>query len=340
MVSNTLIIALIWASVLTCSYVMTSQVLSYARRRGIQDVPNERSSHSIPTPRGGGLAIVLAASLGWSVLTVLGWLDHSAWVVLVLGGGLVAGIGWLDDHRPLSARVRLGVQLASAVGVVAILLGRLELLSVIAVLYLVWMTNLYNFMDGIDGIAGGQCASVAAVLALYVGVSGDWQLSAAYGVLAAAALGFLRFNWHPARIFMGDVGSGFLGFVFGTLSLCQDSAANSRLEAMLPVVSIIAMGAFIVDSGVTLGRRLLRGEKVWLAHREHAYQKAARAGKSHTRVSWSVVLINFLWLGPWVMLTFARPDWTWRIAVISLLPLVVLTLKYRAGTADELPEKR
>jgi len=196
------------------------------------------------------------------------------------------------------------------------------------------MTNLYNFMDGIDGLAAGEAVTVASVLALVCAASGLGGLAAAYAALAASSLGFLTFNWSPARIFMGDVGSGFLGFAFGALSLMAERDVDRTRWSLPVLVSILLLGVFIVDSGVTLVRRAVRKCRLSEAHRDHAYQKVVRAGGRHSRVSGGVLALNLLWLTPCALCAWVFPSWGPAILSLGWLPLFLLAIRLRAGAQE------
>jgi Fuc2NAc and GlcNAc transferase len=190
---------------------------------------------------------------------------------------------------------------------------------------LVWLLNLYNFMDGIDAIAGAEAVCVA-LGALLLGGAATWLL------LAAAAGGFLLLNWPPARIFMGDVGSGFLGFALGVLAV--DAAA---WELVPLASSAILLGVFLVDATVTLVHRWLRGERLAQAHRSHAYQHAARRLGGHRPVVLAVVALNLVWLLPWAWAAKAWPAWSMAAVAAALGPLVLLAWGLGAGTVEGRP---
>jgi Fuc2NAc and GlcNAc transferase len=276
------------------STILSGLILRYARRTRLLDVPNPRSSHRVPTPRGGGLAIVVVTSVALAAVAGLGRLDRDT--ALAIGGGLpVALVGWLDDRHGVRAGTRALVQLLCAgwtlwwlgAGEVARLSGG-GLGGVLAVslglVGIVWLTNLYNFMDGIDGIAGGQAAVTGAVMAYALSRGGQSGLAQLAAVVAGASLGFLRWNRPPARLFMGDVGSGFLGFFFGAIAAAGARDGSVPLLAWLPPFAV-----FLVDATVTLLRRIARGDPWYAAHRSHAYQRAVQAGLSHGTVSAVVV---------------------------------------------------
>lgn len=321
------------------SSVLTGLMRRYALSRQLLDRPNERSSHSVPIPRGGGVAIV-GAFLGG--LLLMGEGASFAVTVALFGAGIgVAVVGFVDDHGHIAARWRLLAHFSCAAWILywsgvprlelmgsAVDLGALG--AVLAALYLVWMLNLYNFMDGIDGIAGVEALIVGAGGTAVYWLAGlpptsDVGLPA---LLAAAALGFLVWNFPPAKIFMGDAGSGFLGLMLGALSL--------QAAVVRPVLLwcwLVLLGVFIVDATVTLIRRLLHGERVYEAHRSHAYQHATREFGAHRPVTIAVAAINIFWLLPWAaVIATGRVDGVTGL-IIAYIPLLVLAWRFRAGMA-------
>ena len=325
--------------------IATGIMRRYALQRDLIDVPNSRSSHSAPTPRGGGVAIV-AAFLG-AVLAIgmSGQLPVGLVMALFVGGGAVAVVGFLDDRRALRAGVRFAVHLGAALLTVYLLGGISEsglapwgmhgvwAGAVIAILALVWATNLFNFMDGIDGIAAAETVFMACAGAwINVSHGGDFGLTGAMLCLAAASLGFLRWNWPPARIFMGDVGSGFIGFALVSLGL----AANRGGGTVPFEVWGILGGVFLVDATVTLVRRIARGERWFEAHRLHAYQHLARRWNSHLPVTTSVLVINVVWLLPWALAAASFPARAPMFLAAALVPLAALFLACGAGARERL----
>jgi Fuc2NAc and GlcNAc transferase len=315
----------------------------YAIARSVLDVPNDRSSHTRPTPRGGGVAIVVAFLAGVLTLTGFHLLDARVATALVGAGALIALVGFLDDHRHIPARWRLLAHFGAASWVL-VWLGGLPRISalgvsfdlgwtgnVLAAVALVWLLNLYNFMDGIDGIAGVEAITVCVgAVALYLtssAPSSDWALPA---VLAAAALGFLVWNFPPAKIFMGDAGSGFLGLMLGALAIHGATFNAAWLWSW-----IILLGVFVVDATVTLVRRLVRRERVHQAHRSHAYQHAALRAGAHRPVTLAVGAVNLFWLVPLALLVgTGRLDGLVGTA-IAYAPLIWLTRRFDAGAAED-----
>ena len=325
------------------SALATGAVRAYALRRSLLDIPNSRSSHAAPLPRGGGIAIVLAFFLGALALSCLGIIDSAFSRALVGSTVGVALVGFLDDHRSLPTSVRFFVQLASAVFLVALIGGvpAANLANwglhgtlagvVIAVLVVVWSTNLFNFMDGIDGIAGSEAIFVAASAGfLNYCAGGNFGLTAVMICIAAATAGFLVWNWPPAKIFMGDVGSGFLGFVLAALGLAASRQGTLQLE----VLGILG-GVFLVDSTITLLRRLFRGERISQAHRTHAYQHLARRFRSHQVVTLGLWAVNALWLFPWAWYAVRRPDMICVAFFSALTPIAILLALAGSGRIEE-----
>lgn len=328
-------------AVFAVSWVLTLVLRRYALAKSLMDIPNERSSHFLPTPRGGGVAIVIALCLFLPVLNVLGLLNITPLVGLLGSGLLVAIIGFADDHGHIAAKWRLlGHFIAAAWtlfwfnGLPAILifdvsidLGRLG--DILALIYLVWMLNLYNFMDGIDGLASAEAISVCFGICLVYWFSGYVELIWAPLLLAAAVTGFLCWNFPPAKIFMGDAGSGFLGIVLAILSIQAAWTAPQLFWSWL-----ILLGVFIVDATWTLLRRLLRGDKLYQAHRSHAYQFASRHFKSHETVTLGVVVVNSLWLFPMAVWVGANGIDGCVGLIIAYMPLCFLVCKYNAGMLE------
>jgi Fuc2NAc and GlcNAc transferase len=322
------------------SWILTAVLRKYALSHGVFDVPNNRSSHVEPTPRGGGLAIVITFLFGIAVLTAQEAMTYSFAAALAGGGALVSWVGFLDDHRPVLARWRLLTHFLAAAWALVWLGGAppvalfnvsvdLGLLGhVLAAFYLVWLLNLYNFMDGIDGIAGIEavtvCSGAAALDLWFAPFDHAWVQTA---VLAASTLGFLVWNWLPAKIFLGDAGSGFLGLTLGVMTIQAAWSGPNKFFGWLILLSV-----FVVDATATLLHRLYRREKVYEAHRSHAYQRAARALNGHRPVTLAVGIINVFWLLP---IAFAvQANWISGGAglLLAYIPLVLIAVWLKAGS--------
>jgi Fuc2NAc and GlcNAc transferase len=311
-----------------------------ALRRGLLDVPNARSSHTAPVPRGGGLGIVFAGTMGWLILYLQNQIELELFLALAGGGSVIAVVGYIDDLRDVPARVRLCVHFAAALWALFWLDGFTALAftgdplvdqwigRVVSLFAIVWTLNLFNFMDGIDGLASSEAVFVAAAGALLTG-AGSSGVGGAAWVFAASSAGFLCWNWPPAKIFMGDVGSGFLGYCIAVLAL----AASHQASWAMPVWLILG-GVFFVDATVTLFRRLLRRERFDQAHRSHAYQWLTRRWRGHRPVTAAVVLLNMLVLLPIAIAAARYPGWAFPLCGLALAMLVALALIAGAGKAE------
>jgi len=327
--------------VLLVSLLMTAGLRHYALKRNVIDVPNARSSHTIPTPRGGGVAIVVSFLLAMTVLMFTGTAHVHTLIGLVGGGALIAAVGFMDDHGHIPARWRLLGHFLAA-GWILAWMGGLPPVNVLgwvvdlglagtllAAVYLVWMLNLYNFMDGIDGIASIEAITVCLCAAGLYGLTGLGQHAVLPLLLACAVAGFLYWNYPPAKIFMGDAGSGFLGILLGGLSVQAAWVSPQMFWCWL-----ILLGVFIVDSTYTLVRRLLRGDKVYEAHRSHAYQFAARRYGKHLPVTLGVAVVNVCWLLP-IAVSVALGALEGLLGVaLAYAPLIVLAVRFRAGELE------
>ncbi|URM30403.1 glycosyltransferase family 4 protein [Pseudomonas frederiksbergensis] len=323
--------------VFAISWGLTRFLRRYALSRSLMDIPNERSAHSVPTPRGGGVSIVVAFLFALPVLTLLELLPLPVLIALSGAGMLIAAIGFADDHGHIAARWRLLGHFIAAGWALFWLngLAPIELLGVsltpgwlggvVGAIYLVWMLNLYNFMDGIDGLASAEAISVCLGMCLVYWVGGVVELVWAPLVLAGAVAGFLCWNFPPARIFMGDAGSGFLGIILGAMAL---QAAWSKPELIWSW--LILLGVFIVDATWTLVRRLIRGDKVYQAHSSHAYQNAARRW-GHKKVTISVAVINVAFLLPLSILVVHGHLNVVAGIFVAYAPLVCLAYLFKAG---------
>lgn len=286
---NIIYILVLFVSAWIFSFIGSALLVYFLPRLGWFDVPVDRSNHQAPTPRGGGIAVSLAAT---AFLLTAGADAHMAWAAIFL-----AIVSLIDDVKGLAIRPRLAAQfLAIAYGYYAladhsISQGLLPLWAEAPLVALawVWFINLYNFMDGIDGITVAQTTSLSVgifVLGMITTeVTAGMQADAA--IVAAAVLGFAFFNWHPARIFMGDVGSIPLGFLMGYMLLMLAAKGEWAAALILPAY-------YLADATYTITRRALRGEKIWKAHSEHAFQKAVRSGWLHDEVVRWIVALNIV----------------------------------------------
>lgn len=327
--------------VLVASLLFTGILRRYALSRSLIDIPNARSSHSVPTPRGGGVAIVISFLIAVVFLGANNWITLPFTFVLFGSGIGIALLGFLDDHGHIAARWRLLGHFFAAIWALYWLGGMPPLVvfnmninlgmlgHILAIFYLIWMLNLYNFMDGIDGIASVEAVCVCFGACLLYWLAGFNSLIMVPFTLAMSVMGFLYWNFPPARIFMGDAGSGFLGVVLGVLSLQAAWFAPKLLWVWL-----ILLGVFIVDATVTLIRRLLRGDKVYEAHRSHAYQFASRHYGRHLPVTLAVMAINLFWLLP-LAASVVLWDVDGAVAlIVAYAPLVLLAVRFHAGELE------
>ncbi len=320
------------------SFLVTWFVRRRAGRLGLMQEPNARSSHTRPMPGGGGIGIVAGGSIA-GLLSAL--LLPFVGATVIMASILLAFIGYYDDKRPISARWRLGAQVLLMGAIVAVLpldavIGQLgfavpeSLLLVILTLAGALWINLFNFMDGVDGLAASEAIFVLAAAGLLAVVAEPaivedprlwWMLG-----LAAACLGFLLLNWPPARIFMGDVGSTYLGLMTAFF------AFSSIASHWISLWQALILGAlFLTDSLTTLAVRIIRREPFWEAHKRHAYQALQRRFGSHRRVTLLYVSIDVVVLLPLAYLAGVDRDWGFAIAALTFVVLVPLALRAGAG---------
>ncbi len=314
--------------------------IRFALRMGVMDVPNERSSHETPVPRMGGVPMVLSAALAfgaWALAAGGALFPAPALPGTLLFALAMAALGFWDDLAGLSPLFRFLVQFAGAVLLLwtireafpsTVLFGTSVPAAVwilAGAFWIVWVLNLYNFMDGIDGLAGGEAAVASGFLFLVFSRYGEAGWAVANLFLAAASMGFLLFNWPPARVFMGDAGSAFLGAFYGA----QSVAASLSTEVPFPVL-VLPFTNFILDTTATLVRRVLRRERWYQAHRSHFYQRLTRLGMSHGRVTVleiAAAIASCAVAVPWL---FPASPWRWIGAVSLVLLHVYAGLRVRA----------
>lgn len=318
------------------SFVLTAlatrQVLGWLTRKQILDRPNERSSHTIAVPRGGGMAVTPIVALVW--IGVAAWSGQIPFLILAgLALGLM-GLSWLDDRRGLPPLPRFAAH-ALAVAVGLSLLGSDQMVfqgllplwadRLLAGLGWLWFVNLYNFMDGIDGITGTETACLGGGIALVTVAAGlGLGVLPFAAALAAAGLGFLLWNWPPARIFLGDCGSIPLGFLLGALLV--GLAAQGQVAAAL-----ILPGYYLADATITLLWRALDRERVWQPHRRHFYQRAVRGGRSHADVTRAILVGNLALIGWAVLAATGAPGWAGVGAALTVALLLGLLTRWAGG---------
>ncbi len=305
------------------SYLFIHLIRYYAHKRQILDHPNERSSHALPTPRGGGLAIVIMV-IGTS-LTVVNEANFYHTIVYIVCGIIIAFLGWRDDVSSLSPKIRFIVQgLVAAISIYVLgyfksvtipLFGELQLGVVGIIITFLWilgLINAYNFMDGIDGIAGGVAlAGACAWMFIASNMGNNFVFWIAFAI-AASSLGFLFHNWQPAKIFMGDVASTFLGYTFAVLPLLSADEGGDAL-----MLGTLIMWTFIMDAGVSFIRRAIKRENVFAAHRTHLYQRLVAGGYKHATISSLYILLTLL-------AGFLAYAWSW--GQVYAPPLIIIGL--------------
>jgi Fuc2NAc and GlcNAc transferase len=326
------------------SWYLTGWMRRYALARGLLDMPNARSSHVVATPRAGGLAIVFAMLGSLAIAGVSGVVP---WTPIVGAGGgiLVAIIGFMDDRGHVRRRWRL-LSHALAAAWVVWWIGGLPPLTLfrdpidfgwvghaLAVVYVMWLINLTNFMDGLDGITGTEvvtgCLGGALLIRIFGPAPNAWLAPC---LLAMATSGFAIWNWPPAKIFLGDSGSGFLGLMLAMLSLEAAWLSPDFFWSWN-----ILLGVFVVDATVTLIRRTVRGERIYEPHRTHAYQHAAHRLGAHKPVTLAVAVINVLWLLPLALLVAANILDGLTGLLIAYAPLTGAALWLGAGRPYNIP---
>lgn len=327
------------------SLLMTYLLLQYLRQQQLFDQPNERSSHSVPVPRGGGISFMTLylALLGWllsadSVLVIdsVSVIDIA---VLISGGGVLGLVGLLDDRFNLSSKSRFFAQCFCCLIAVSVFYydqlivssWELWLLLIGFALASVWWINLFNFLDGIDGYAVSEALFLCVAGAGFCWLNSAAEYTRLFLLLAATLIGFGVFNWAPAKLFMGDVGSYFLGFIIAMLALL-----TVREQLVSPLTWIMLTALFWIDASITLVRRVLRRDYWYQAHRSHAYQILSRRWRSHQRVSLLAIGINILWLFPlsftaqWLIAN-SRYELVSALFIIACLPIGWGVFRLNAG---------
>lgn len=333
-----IITALTVSGAFLAAVALTWVVRAWLEKRQVIDTPNDRSLHRTATVRGGGVAVALVVLAVWCALAAAGRAPDAAVLVPLVGLALV---GLADDMYGLAWLTKLGLQLAVAVVFVMVYgpFSRLDLfglvidvpalIALLSVLWILAFVNVYNFMDGIDGLAGGYGAVCACVLGVWFTWAGADGLALYLYGLMAACLGFLVWNWAPARIFLGDSGSMMLG---GTLAVV---AVMGQKEHDMPVSAFLLLYAvFIGDTLYTLVRRALRGEKIWRAHREHLYQRAVQTGLGHATVTGiALALSGIICVFASLEMSRTGPRLLWLLICLALLGAAMMLVKKREQAA-------
>lgn len=331
------------------SFILTLGVIQFYRRFaiyfGIIDLPNERSQHAVPMPRGAGICFYIGFVATLAILYFMELLSLQFTYPIFLGGSVIMLLGYWDDLKSLPASVRLFVQLLGSVFIVALLTHGFSkdieisflpkwpvLTSIFCILYVAWFVNLYNFMDGSDGLATLTGILGAGIISAVSFFLDNTEIAIIYSCLCFALLAFLTLNWHPAVVFMGDSGAYFLGYIFGAFALLSKLVYDTSLY-----IHLIVFGMFVVDATWTLIMRVARGEKAYRPHKQHAFQKLVAAGWSHQRVALFYGGVILLWLTPMTVLLLQYSRYSFLFLVIAYLPIFFFVLAARAGTEQPLP---
>lgn len=319
------------------AYFGVGLFIRWSLSRKLFDIPNERSSHTNPVPRGAGLVIAIISLLAYIIYC--SFIGQPILWAYVAGAAMIAAISWLDDVYTVSFIWRFLVHSLAALLVlyeagywqniyIPVLNSKIELGNfgaVLSFLWIVWLTNAYNFMDGIDGISGGQ-ALTAGIGWLLIGYLIGFPVLYFYGgVLAFSSLGFLIHNWQPAKVFLGDVGSAFLGFSFAVMPFLAGSNYSGK-AAPLPFIALILVWFFVFDTVLTFFSRVIRRHKVWTAHREHLYQKLIISGFSHSFVSLLYGILSILLVISLIAARAVPNNFEWVLMVLVFCETVGLTV--------------
>jgi len=319
--------------VIICSWISVFLYKKYAIYVGIISNPNYRTLHESPIPRGGGIVFsilfILAIFLIWPYLK----LSDNLFLILGVGGGVASLFGFIDDIMNIRARIKLTIQfLLSGLTVYWLFIDSLLLMNwipifitiAVCLFFMVWMMNAYNFMDGVDGMAasGAIFSSLTLALVLFL-TDNSFELIPIFILIATTVSGFMIFNWPPATIFMGDAGSVFLGYIFGSLLIFTTLSGNLSIWNWLTV-----FGYFFADTTVTQIIRVILIKKWYLAHRSHAYQNFARITGSHLKVTSRVTLYNIIWILPLAIWSALQPEMEILAAILAVTPALVVAYKY------------
>lgn len=323
------------------NYMFTGWFIKYARLRKITDVPTARSSHSRPTPRGGGIGFVITSITAFILyFGLMGLLNSGIYLAMLATLSAIACLGWFDDRRDLSQTIRFTVQVLAAASIIFFIEGLdtffIPYMSHISLgffspffglLWITGVTNIYNFMDGVDGIASVQALSTSAGWMIFAKLWNEPVLFTINLIVFVAIAMFLIYNWTPARIFMGDVGSVFLGFFFAIMPFLAAAIAEERTVGFTLWIGALLMWPFLFDSTFTLLRRILKGENVFHAHRTHLYQRLNIAGWSHSVISLLYLTFSFLCIIVAMVFTHENDF----VRVVLLFGLLALSFLYVLG---------
>ncbi|MDZ7720283.1 MAG: glycosyltransferase family 4 protein [Balneolaceae bacterium] len=317
-----------------CNYVATGWFIKYAQKHNITDVPTKRSSHSTPTPRGGGIGFVLTSIIAFVLYFAWqGLLTSSAYLSLIATTIVISLLGWFDDRINLSQSIRLVTQVAAA-SLILFFVGTLDSFSLpyvsefslgifspfLGILWITGVTNIYNFMDGVDGIATAQALTASGGWMIFAFFWGEPTLFTLNLIVFATVLVFLIYNWAPAKIFMGDVGSLFLGFFFAVMPFVAASVSKEITIATSLWIGALLLWPFLFDSSSTLVRRMIKGENIFKPHRSHLYQRLNIAGWPHSKIS--TLYLAFALICLMISLLYYHENDAVQISLLLLLLLM------------------
>ena len=340
---NILLSSIILISVLLLTFGLTQLTLRFLTSKGLLVVPSQRSSHRQPKPQGGGISIVLILFISLYALDYLEIVQKDQFLYFLIPGLIVAVIGLFDDFWGVNPVVRISIHFLSAI-IGILLIGGFPVLNffgnqvdlgllgiILGIIYIVWMVNLYNFMDGIDGLASLEAISVLlAFSVIYFSLLEVYLFPYLLVVISFSVLGFFILNFPKSKIILGDVGSTFLGLIIALISIYSSFSFPDFFWIWL-----ILLGVFLVDSTFTLVVRIFRGEKFYLAHSSHAYQKIARKLDSHVLTTLLILLINLLWLFPIAFLVAYQKIEGILGVLIAYFPLIFIVYYLDAGLTDK-----
>lgn len=331
-------LAVLYCFMFLLACLLTGWLRRLALAANLLDIPNERSSHVIPTPRSGGVSFVICFLCSLIIFYYWGWLDKNHFFLFFWPSLLISGVGLADDKWCLSARFRFLCHFIAALfalyesggaQAISFLPDNTALFSVVnglIVVFLIWCINLYNFMDGIDGLASLNAITISLSGALFFFLSGNTAWCPLLLILAFALSGFLLWNFPKAKIFMGDAGSGFLGLVLGLFTLMA-----AKIDGNIFCAWLIMNAVFFVDASLTLMTRALYKAPIFQAHCTHSYQHAAKFFGKHAPVTLAVVAINIIWLLPLALLVIKNFLHPVLALVLAYGPLLALGIAWGSG---------
>jgi len=326
---------LLFFCILIASISITYYVRHLAVKNDLFDIPNQRSSHNIPTPKGGGISIIVLLIITTGGLFYFQMISREIMLSITVGLLIISIIGFIDDYKNLPILIRLiGYTFGAMIslyfigGVDSLFesshnffkccdinISKFEVAGpFFAILYMLWLTNLYNFMDGVDGFAAVQTICVSLFCSFLFYFSGNYALAVIMFCLVSATIGFLYWNWAPAKIFMGDVGSCSIGFFFGLFSI------YTAKEEIIPIsIWLILLAPFIGDATFTLIKRMINKEKWYKAHNSHAFQNLFQLGLSHGQLTIGLLLINLLFIWPLAIFVQINQNYDLYVALLAYI---------------------